>query len=162
MRRAPLASPGPDGIRPARPEDWPALAALWRRSVEATHDFLAPADLAAIAAAMLPVYLPAMRQCRVLERDGRPAGFWAGDNLRVEMLFVEPAFFGQGVGKALLRDACAGKARVELDVNEQNGRARAFYARQGFRVCGRSPVDNDGRPYPLLHLVREADGRPTR
>lgn len=157
-----LPSPCGDSIRPARPEDWPELAALWRRSVEATHDFLDPADLEAIAAAMLPVYLPAMRQCRVLERDGRLVGFWAGDARRVEMLFADPAFFGQGVGKALLRDACAGKARVELDVNEQNGRARAFYARQGFRVCGRSPVDNDGRPYPLLHLVRETDDEPHR
>ena len=153
-----LPSPCGDSIRPARPEDWPELAALWRRSVEATHDFLDPADLEAIGTAMLPVYLPAMRQCRVLERNGRVAGFWAGDNLRLEMLFVDPAFFGQGVGKALLRDACAGKARVELDVNEQNPRARAFYARQGFRVCGRSPVDHDGRPYPLLHLVRATDG----
>lgn len=153
-----LPSPCGDSIRPARPEDWPELAALWRRSVEATHDFLDPADLEAIAAAMLPVYLPAMRQCRVLERDGRLAGFWAGDNLRLEMLFADPAFFGQGVGKALLRDACSGKTRVELDVNEQNPRARAFYARQGFRVCGRSPVDNDGRPYPLLHLAWQADG----
>lgn len=155
--RVPAVSPAPGGIRPARPEDWPELAALWRRSVEATHDFLDPADLEAIAAAMLPVYLPAMRLCRVLERDGRVAGFWAGDRGRVEMLFVEPAFFGQGVGRALLRDACAGKTRVELDVNEQNLRARAFYARQGFRVRGRSPADNDGRPYPLLHLVRETD-----
>lgn len=154
-----MTPPAPCGdiIRPARPGDWPELAALWRRSVEATHDFLDPADLEAIAAAMLPVYLPAMRQCRLLERDGRVAGFWAGDRLRVEMLFVDPAFFGQGVGRALLLDACAGKPRVELDVNERNPRARAFYARQGFRVCGRSPVDNDGRPYPLLHLVRETD-----
>lgn len=149
-------------IRPARPSDWPELAALWRRSVEATHHFLQPSDLEAIDAAMLRAYLPAMRELWLLEREGRVAGFRGGDALRVEMLFVDPPFFGQGVGTALLRHACAGRRRVELDVNEQNTGARAFYARLGFRVCGRSPVDSDGRPYPLLHLVWEADGRPSR
>lgn len=144
-------------IRPALSGDWPELAALWRRSVEATHDFLHSADLESIGAAMLRAYLPAMRELWLLERAGRAAGFWGGDALRVEMLFVDPPFFRQGVGTALLRHACTGKRRVELDVNEQNAGARAFYARLGFRVCGRSPVDNDGRPYPLLHLVREAE-----
>ena len=33
-------------------------------------------------------------------------------------------------------------------------RARAFYERVGFRVTGRSAKDGEGRPYPLLHLVR--------
>lgn len=146
-------------LRPALPADWPGLAALWRRSVEATHHFLQASDLESIGAAMLRAYLPAMRELWLLEREGRPAGFWGGDALRVEMLFVDPSFFGQGVGSTLLRHACAGKRRVELDVNEQNAGARAFYARQGFRVCRRSPVDNDGRPYPLLHLVWEDDGR---
>lgn len=148
-------------LRPALPADCPGLAALWRRSVEATHHFLQASDLESIGAAMLRAYLPAMRELWLLEREGRPAGFWGGDALRVEMLFVDPPFFGQGVGSTLLRHACAGKRRVELDVNEQNAGARAFYARQGFRVCGRSPVDNDGRPYPLLHLVWEDDGRRT-
>ena len=148
-------------LRPALPADWPGLAALWRRSVEATHHFLQASDLESIGAAMLRAYLPAMRELWLLEREGRPAGFWGGDALRVEMLFVDPPFFGQGVGSTLLRHACAGKRRVELDVNEQNAGARAFYARQGFRVYGRSPVDNDGRPYPLLHLVWEGDGRRT-
>lgn len=40
-----------------------------------------------------------------------------------------------------------------VDVNEQNTQAVGFYARAGFTVTGRSPVDDEGRPYPLLHLA---------
>lgn len=147
-------------LRPATARDWPALTALWRRSVEATHDFLLPADLESIAAAMPRHYLPAMRQLWLLEEDGNLRGFWGGWQqgavLRVEMLFVAPEAFRQGVGRRLLAHACAGRRHVSLDVNEQNTGARAFYVRCGFRVRGRSPLDGDGRPYPLLHLSWDA------
>ena len=42
----------------------------------------------------------------------------------------------------------------ELDVNEQNPDAVDFYRRRGFEQVGRSPVDSDGRPFPLLHFRR--------
>ena len=40
----------------------------------------------------------------------------------------------------------------ELDVNEQNPQALAFYQRMGFQVVGRSAVDGQGNPFPLLHM----------
>ncbi len=41
-----------------------------------------------------------------------------------------------------------------LDVNEQNEGAVRFYAARGFAEVGRSPLDGEGRPFPLLHLRR--------
>ena len=38
------------------------------------------------------------------------------------------------------------------DVNEQNVQAVGFYRHMGFVVVGRSPTDDAGRPYPLLHM----------
>ena len=35
----------------------------------------------------------------------------------------------------------------------QNPQAQAFYERFGFRVVGRSPLDGQGNPYPLLHMA---------
>ena len=77
----------------------------------------------------------------------------------VDMLFVDPAFFGCGAGRTLLRlaweRAFAAGLPLTLDVNEQNPAAVAFYRRMGFVVTGRSPVDSAGRPYPLLHMAAD-------
>jgi putative acetyltransferase len=40
-----------------------------------------------------------------------------------------------------------------VDVNEQNEQALGFYRHLGFEVVGRSPLDGQGKPYPLLHMT---------
>ena len=45
---------------------------------------------------------------------------------------------------------------LTVEVNEQNPAACGFYEALGFVVIGRSPVDDDGRPFPLLHMRRPA------
>jgi putative acetyltransferase len=47
-----------------------------------------------------------------------------------------------------------------VDVNEQNVAARGFYEACGFVVEGRSEVDDQERPYPLLHLRLAAPNQP--
>jgi len=49
-----------------------------------------------------------------------------------------------------------------VDVNEQNDQAVGFYRKMGFTETGRSPTDDDGRPYPLLHMVRTQELVPSR
>jgi putative acetyltransferase len=44
------------------------------------------------------------------------------------------------------------KGALRVSVNEQNPAAIGFYAALGFEVVGRSPVDDAGRPFPLLHM----------
>jgi putative acetyltransferase len=73
------------------------------------------------------------------------------------MLFVHPAWRGQGIGRRLLSYAVTTLGADELDVNEQNPQAIGFYLRMGFEVVGRSAVDGLGKPYPLLQMrVRHA------
>jgi ribosomal protein S18 acetylase RimI-like enzyme len=43
---------------------------------------------------------------------------------------------------------------LTVDVNEQNPAARGFYEALGFVVVGRSPLDEGGRPFPVLHMRR--------
>ena len=72
--------------------------------------------------------------------------------------FVDPAYFGKGVGSSLLSHAVSVLGADRVDVNEQNERALGFYERHGFVVTGRSQVDGTGRPYPLLHMtLRDQD-----
>lgn len=38
-------------------------------------------------------------------------------------------------------------------MNEQNPQAVGFYLHYGFVQTGRSPLDGEGRPFPLLHMA---------
>ncbi|WP_424466283.1 GNAT family N-acetyltransferase [Pseudoclavibacter helvolus] len=138
-------------IRPATVPDLPALLDIWRRSVEATHTFLSPADVDAIADDVVR-YLPQMSDLRVAELGGRLVGFVALEDGVLEMLFVDADAQGGGVGSALLDSVLAGRRVTRVDVNEQNPIGRSFYARRGFVEIGRSEVDGEGRPFPVLHL----------
>ncbi|MEG5438703.1 GNAT family N-acetyltransferase, partial [Enterobacter hormaechei] len=40
----------------------------------------------------------------------------------------------------------------EVDVNEQNPQGVAFYRHMGFEQVGRSELDGQGNPFPLLHM----------
>lgn len=146
-------------IRLATGADHEPLTLLWRRSVEATHIFLPPAEVERLFEDVRRLYLPGVEALWLAERHeasaegGRPVGFMGCNGTQVEMLFVDPACFRCGVGTALLAHAKAVHQQLALDVNEQNPQALAFYKRQGFRIAGRSAQDGQGMPYPLLHMV---------
>ncbi|MHC1753199.1 GNAT family N-acetyltransferase [Humidesulfovibrio sp.] len=132
--------------------DHPELLALWEASVRATHAFLPEADIVALKSLILHEYF---RQVELFALRGEGGEFLAfmgiaGD--RLEMLFVRPGHLRQGLGGRLARHALQELGVRAVDVNERNPDALAFYQRLGFRVKGRSETDNEGRPYPLLHL----------
>ncbi|MGN7977607.1 acetyltransferase [Microbacterium sp. 22195] len=129
----------------------PALVSIWRSAVDATHHFLSDADRDEIQAHLASDYFPAV-ELAVAEIDGRAVGFAGTLDGALEMLFVDAAHRGAGIGSALLAHAIAESSVTRVDVNEQNPDAAAFYARRGFEVIGRSELDDAGRPYPLLHL----------
>ena len=157
-------------IRLATDADHESLTLLWRRSVVATHHFLPPGEVERLFEDVRTLYLPGVEAlwlaetadtkaeagcpntARAARSAAHPVGFMGCNGPQVEMLFVDPDFFRRGVGGALLAHAKAAHQRLTLDVNEQNPQARAFYERQGFRVVGRSALDGQGMPYPLLHM----------
>jgi putative acetyltransferase len=139
-------------IRRARREELDALLDIWQRAVERTHDFLSPADVAFYRPLVQSRYLP-YAELWVAVEPWMPLGFMgiAGD--KVESLFVDPDHLRRGVGRALLAHAFRLRGSLRIDVNEQNHAARAFYARMGFEEIGRSPLDDLGKPFPLIHLA---------
>jgi putative acetyltransferase len=70
----------------------------------------------------------------------------------MEALFIDPEFHGSGIGRMLVEEALRRHADLSTTVNEANQRAIGFYARLGFERCGRSALDGQGRPYPLIYL----------
>lgn len=144
-------------IRLATPKDTPELLDIWRTAVLATHGFLSAEDFAQIERQVAHDYLPHAPLWVAQAGTGEPLGFMGLTGCQVDSLFVHASARGQGVGRALLDHACreAGTP-LGVDVNEQNTQAVGFYQRMGFTQVGRSPRDDAGRPYPLLHL-RQAE-----
>jgi putative acetyltransferase len=144
-------------IRRAQEAEHAALVMLWERSVRATHDFLAEADIIHLRPLVAEYFADSATDVWVLtdEKDV-PIGFLglAGDSIAA--LFMDPTHQGQRGGRRLVsyaQDLRGGALTV--DVNEQNVKACGFYEALGFAVVGRSPVDDMGRPFPLLHMRRE-------
>ncbi len=140
-------------IEPASLSDHPALLGVWERAVRATHDFLSEDDIVSIRAAVRDHALPALEVYVTRDDKGAPIGFMGLAGNTVEALFVDPSLHGRGVGRAFLDYARALRGSLKVDVNEQNPRAAAFYLKYGFVQTGRSPLDSDGRPFPILHLA---------
>ena len=139
-------------IRQALPDDRNVLLDIWLRSVRATHTFLTEEDIQSL--------LPLVRDAALVELElwvlcsdaGLPIGFLGLSRAKVEALFLAPEHRGRGGGRMLLDHARRLKGPLTVDVNEQNPEAVRFYEACGFAVVGRSELDDQGRPFPLLHL----------
>jgi len=150
-------------IRQRVAADDPQLAALWERSVRATHHFLAEDDIQMLYPHVRDAYLPTLEVWVYDNLDGTPGGFIATSGDNVEMLFIEPRQRGQGLGRQLLDHVQGLHPALTVDVNEQNPQAHGFYRHYGFEDSGRSATDGEGRPFPLIHmrLKRPEDPRRT-
>ena len=41
-----------------------------------------------------------------------------------------------------------------VDVNEENKKALCFYLKKGYKIISRDAFDNQGKPFPILHLKK--------
>ncbi len=115
--------------------------------MRATHLFLSEDDIVAMRPEVHEG-LRAVPQLAVAFDDGAPLGFAGVADGKLEMLFVDDAARGRGIGSALLKHAVDRWGVHRLDANEQNPAARGFYEHEGFRVASRSELDEAGRPFP--------------
>lgn len=139
-------------IRQATNADHPHLLNIWLRSVRATHHFLKESDIEELLPQLRDIYLPAVELWVAVDAEDCPLGFVGLNENHVEMLFIEPGLRGKGIGRTLLDHARGSRSQMSVDVNEQNPDAVGFYLHYGFIQTGRSPLDGEGRPFPLLHL----------
>ena len=153
-------------ITPAVQEDFDRLAAVWEAAVRATHHFLTEDDIAFYRPLVRDQYLSQVELFLARDGNGLAVAFAGvvpsaatGQNTaaKLAMLFVDPACHGKGMGRALVRHAAARYGDLDVDVNEQNPGAVSFYEKCGFTRTGRSGFDDQGRPFPLLHLRRNRD-----
>lgn len=146
----PAAHPVPETLGPATlgagvtfrdavPGDVPALLAIEEAAF--TTDRLSRRSFRELMAG-------STARLRVAEAGGEVAGYWllllrqGTARARLYSIAVAPGHAGTGLGRALLADAEAaayGAARMVLvlEVGVDNARARALYARAGYRETGR-------------------------
>ncbi|MEC4117212.1 acetyltransferase [Myroides phaeus] len=139
-------------IRKVKVVDYPRLMEIWESAVVNTHDFLHKEDFEYYKA-NIPTYFQYVNLYVLENASGVLVGFMGIAEESLEMLFIDNAYRGQGVGKQLLRYAVEQMNVSKVDVNEQNTQGVGFYLHYGFTQIGRSELDDQGKAYPILHLA---------
>lgn len=124
---------------------------IWEKSVIATHDFLSSTDFEEIKQLVNNINFNDF-QVFCLTKENLVLGFVGVADKKVEMLFLDPKYIGQGLGQKLLNFAVKELNADILDVNEQNEKAIKFYQKFGFETFERTNKDDQGRNYPLLRM----------
>ncbi|UNK16968.1 acetyltransferase [Paenibacillus sp. N3/727] len=129
------------------------LVDIWYRAVVLTHTFLSEKDIQFYHHIVQNEALHEVEIWVEVNGNNEPIGFIGLNGTKIEMLFIDPDYHGQGTGSRLIKNTEKLKgSHLKVDVNEQNEGACAFYKRYGFVQTGRSELDGTGRPFPLLHL----------
>ena len=130
------------------------LMNIWEASVRATHHFLTEDDIRFFKKLILEKnYLNHVDLYCIRTEQNVILGFSGISGNKLEMLFLDPTARGLGLGKLLLIHAIDHLYVSEVDVNEQNIDAVAFYEHFGFKTISRSALDGTGKPFPILHMA---------
>ncbi|CAO3614309.1 unnamed protein product [Cunninghamella echinulata] len=135
-------------------DDIEKLLLLWEQSVKATHDFLSIQHITSliehVKRGLKEIDLLLLAQ----DKNNNILGFMGIEKNKIEMLFIHPHYFGKGIGKQLVHYAFNQYDINYVDVNEQNKKALDFYKSLGFIISDRSKFDDQGNPFPILHLKK--------
>ena len=129
-----------------------AMIEVWEESVWATHHFLAKNDIIFYRALVELIDFEDFVVYVCLNDSKELIGFLGVYEGKLEMLFLKPTYIGKRIGKQMMQYALEKLAVSKVDVNEGNQAAYEFYARFGFKVLARKPLDDCGKPYPILQM----------
>jgi putative acetyltransferase len=143
-------------VRRNRLDEGQRIVSIWRAAVAATHKFLSPEDRKEIDAEAQAYLLSAALWVAVDPPD-QPVAFMGLGVRRLEALFVHPKHRGKGIGRTLVSFAATLHPVLGTEVNAQNEQALGFYRRLGFVEIAYSPLDGQGRAYPLIRMRLHAE-----
>ncbi len=148
-------------IREYREADWDGLCRV--------HDLARPMEL--VGSCDPRGFIPLaedpeaadLKRCRLLVAcdGGTVVGFVGTNDDYLAWLYVDPAYHGRGIGRALLRRALAGMGPTAWTISlEGNTRALRLYQSEGFEIVRTFQGDNAGYPCTCHRLERSIVGSP--
>lgn len=140
-------------IRQNSKKDIGRMFVIWEASVKATHHFLSEEDIHKIGY-QVKEYLEHVSFLVMTDLSDSVLGFMGMTENKIDSLFVHPDYFGKGIGKFFIAHASSLNSQLFVDVNEDNGQAKIFYEKMGFKTFERSELDDEGRPFPILKMMR--------
>lgn len=143
-------------VKERSPELVAQLVEVWEASVRATHLFLSEEEIEKIKEYVPKALLGIAHLVVAFDGSDRPVAFMGVQDKSLEMLFISPEERGKGLGRQLIQHGFDVYSVETVAVNEQNPQARGFYEYMGFVVYKRTDLDEQGQPYPLLYMRREA------
>lgn len=133
-------------------KDMEEILNTWESSVRATHNFLSEEDIISIKPQVIEGAKYVSKLLCVRDKKDMIKAFMGIHDFKIEMLFVSNDSRGNGIGKKLVEYAIEVLNANYVDVNEQNTQALDFYKHMGFKVFKKSEFDEQGNPFPLLHM----------
>ena len=133
-------------------KDIEEILATWESSVIATHDFLSEEDIISIKPQFVEGVKYVSNLLCVRDENDVIKAFMGVHDFKIEMLFVSNENRRNGIGKKLVEYAINVLNVNYVDVNEQNPQALGFYEHMGFQVFEKSELDEQGNPFPILHM----------
>lgn len=130
------------------------LVELWKQSVKVSHLFLTIEDIERLTP-FVKIGISSIEMLAVKYDGNIPIAFIGIDGNKIEMLFVSADYFGNGIGKELIKYAIDNHNTQYVDVNEQNPAAVGFYEHLRFKTFQRSEFDDQGNPFPILKMIRQ-------
>ena len=133
-------------------KDMEEILDTWESSVRATHNFLSEDDIISIKPQVVEGVKYVSNLLCVRDKKDVIQAFMGIHDFKIEMLFVRNESRGNGIGKKLVEYAIEVLNANYVDVNEQNPQALGFYEHMGFKVFKKSALDEQGNPFPILHM----------
>ena len=142
-------------VRPAEPDDIPALAAIAQSSYSLAFADILEAEVIDDhdITFFMARFAHAWQRMLVALSDGTLAGFLLMTDQHIDMLFMDPAANGRGGGAFLLKAAEQRGAR-SLECFRDNHAARRFYERHGWWVERGYDRDFAGKSRSFVRYVK--------
>ncbi|UQA59805.1 GNAT family N-acetyltransferase [Polyangium aurulentum] len=147
----------PFDVSTGRPEDAPALAALFLAARRTAMPWLPELHDEDDVRGYMAAHVLAKTTVLVARRNGSVLGFLGLSGNEVQHLYIRPDAQRAGIGGALIAEAKARSPEgLELWVFERNEAGRAFYVRHGFFELYRTDGSHNEEREPDVRLAWRA------